>query len=67
MTEIILYSTGCPKCKVLKAKLDSKHIPYVENNSLDDMEKLDVMSVPMLSVDGVMYDFSEGVKWVNNK
>ena len=25
---VILYSTGCPKCQVLKSKLDSKNISY---------------------------------------
>ena len=35
--KITLYSTGCPKCKVLEAKLNNKHIyskleNYVLNN-----------------------------------
>ena len=59
---VILYSTGCPKCKVLKIKLDELKIEYTENNSVEDMEKLGIMSVPVLSIDGKMYDFLEAVK-----
>lgn len=36
---ITLYSTGCPKCKVLKKKLEEKGIKYTENNSVDAPSK----------------------------
>ena len=29
--DVVLYSTGCPKCKVLKKKLDAKDIKYTLN------------------------------------
>ena len=28
MESIILYSNGCPKCKVLKSKLENKKIEF---------------------------------------
>ena len=37
MAEAILYSTGCPKCKVLKQKMDAVGFTYQENNSVDEM------------------------------
>lgn len=40
--EIILYTTGCPACAVLKKKLDSKKIIYTENNSETEMEALGI-------------------------
>ena len=40
--KIILYSTGCPKCEVLKKKLKTKNIEYVENNNVEDMESLGI-------------------------
>lgn len=64
---IVLYSTGCPKCKVLKQKLDSKAIAYTENNSADEMLGLGITQVPVLSVDGVLLQFTDAVSWANNQ
>ena len=64
--EIILYSTGCPKCNILTKKLDEKHLDY---KTIDD-EKLmlekGLIEVPWLEVDGNMMNFPTAVKWVNN-
>lgn len=62
---IVLYSTGCPKCKVLKQKLDSKPIQYTENNSVDEMLALGITQAPVLSVDGKLLPFVEANEWVN--
>lgn len=63
----MLYSTGCPRCNVLKKKLAEKDIDYTENNSVDEMVSMGIMEVPVLSVDGKLLDFSEAVKWVNDR
>lgn len=63
---VILYSTGCPKCKVLKGKLEEKNIEFVENNSVEDMIGLGITQVPVLSVNGSLFDFKQAVNWVNN-
>ena len=63
---IILYSTGCPKCNVLKEKLTNKNIKYSEVNSKDEMIALGIDEIPVLSVDGNMMNFKESVDWVNN-
>lgn len=64
--EIILYSTGCPKCNILTKKLDEKHL---DCKTIDD-EKLmlekGLTEVPWLEVDGNMMNFPTAVKWVNN-
>ena len=62
---IILYSTGCPKCKVLKRKLEEKGIEFVENNSVEEMTELGITQVPVLSVCGALLDFKKAVTWVN--
>ena len=62
---IILYSTGCPKCKVLKGKLEEKGIEFVENNSVEEMTELGITQVPVLSVCGALLDFKKAVTWVN--
>ena len=60
----ILYSTGCPRCKILKKKLSEMGVEYVENNNVDEMLALGFNDVPMLSVDGKLMNFSEAVKWL---
>jgi glutaredoxin len=63
--DIILYSTGCPKCKILKKKLEDKNIDYVENDDIETMISLGIEQVPVLSVDNKLFQFAEAVKWVN--
>ncbi len=63
--DIILYSTGCPKCKILKKKLEDKNIDYVENDDIETMISLGIEQVPVLSVDNKLFHFAEAVKWVN--
>lgn len=65
--EIILYSTGCPRCNVIRKKLDAKNISYVVNNSVEDMESLGIANVPVLQVDGELLDFLHANQWINTK
>ena len=67
MQSIILYSTGCPRCDVLKDKLDTKAISYSINNSVDEMTELRISEVPILSVNGQLLKFKEAVDWVNKQ
>lgn len=62
---LILYSTNCPKCNVLKKKLDSKSIQYIENHSVEEMLALGITQAPVLSVDGELLDFPRANEWVN--
>lgn len=64
--QIILYSTGCPKCNILKKKLKDKCIYFTEDNSVEKMLSLGIVQVPVLCVDGKMLDFTNAVKWVNS-
>lgn len=63
--ELILYSTGCPKCRVLKKKLMDKGLAFEENTSIDDMERLGFTELPILCIDGNAYEFPAAVQWVN--
>jgi len=61
---VVLYSTGCPKCNVLKKKLDMAEIKYDICDDVDVMEQKGFMSAPMLEVDDVTMDFGLAVKWI---
>ena len=62
---IILYSTGCPKCKVLKSKLMDKNIEFVEKTSVEEMTGLGITQVPVLMVNGELLEFKRAIDWVN--
>jgi hypothetical protein len=66
MDEIIFYSTGCTRCSVLKRKLDSKNIVYIEKNDVDEMLSLGIKSAPTLKINEDLLKFEEAIKWVNN-
>ena len=58
---ITFYSTDCPRCKVLKQRLDSEHLPYTIVRDVQTMQALGIQSVPVLEVAGKMYSFSEAI------
>lgn len=62
---LTLFSNNCPRCKVLKKKLDEKGIDYKENTNVDDMIARGITTVPMLEVDQTLLDFSGAIRWVN--
>ena len=67
MSNIILYSNGCPKCTVLKKKLLEQNINFVENNNVEEMVNLNFVNIPILDVDGKMMEFKEAVDWIKEQ
>lgn len=64
---IVLYSTHCPKCKVLEMKLKQKNLFYTEIDDVDTMLNKGIKTAPYLEVDDKLMDFNTAVKWVNNQ
>lgn len=64
---ITLFTTGCPKCNVLKQKLDDKGVSYTVNTSKEQMESLGIKQVPVLKVDEEILTFVEANEWVNQQ
>lgn len=62
-----LFSTGCPKCTILKKKLAQKDIEYTEVNDIQQMLDMGLQSVPWLEVDGHMMNFEQANKWINEQ
>lgn len=65
MTELILYSTGCPRCKQLEKKLKEKGIEYTEVTDVDKMIEIGLVEVPVLEVNGEKLDYQRALHWVN--
>ncbi len=66
---ITIYTTEtCPKCKILKKKLDSKNIEYKEVNDVEVLKSLDIYEVPILELDNQDYlEFNQANEWVNQQ
>lgn len=65
--KVILYSTHCPKCSVLAAKLKQKNIPFEERTDITEMKSLGLQSAPALMVNDRLMNFSTAIKWVNEQ
>lgn len=66
MKEVTLYSTGCPRCKMLTMQLNNKKVEY---NLVDDQGEIasrGIQTIPVLEVDGRLMKFPEALNWVNN-
>ena len=64
---VVLYSTNCPRCKVLKAKMDQAGIDYTEVTDIDVMTEKGFIEAPMLELDGKLMNFSQGLVWIKGE
>lgn len=62
---VTMYSTGCPRCLILKKKLEEKGIEFEINDSIEKMLSLGISEVPYLDTGTELLDFRDAVKWVN--
>lgn len=63
---MILFTTPtCPKCKVVKMKLEKAGIPYTVNENVADAEALGIRSVPQALLEsGAMLDFTAIIAYI---
>lgn len=62
---VTLYSSGCPKCRVLKQKLEKKSIPYEYVEDTQAMIDKGFKSAPQLEIDDEYYDFNAARKLID--
>jgi len=62
---MILYSNNCPKCMILKKKLEQKDILYDTSDDFDILLKNNFQTLPVLGVDGKLLPFTEAVEYIN--
>lgn len=63
---ITLYSTNCPRCKVLEAKLAQKDIQYTLCTDVSIMQSKGFTEAPVLEVDDKILSFAEAIRFVND-
>lgn len=67
MGKVILYEHGCPKCKILRMKLDQKGIVYDTVNDIEAMKAKGFQEAPKLEIDGIVYGFKEAIDWLRGQ
>jgi len=60
----VLYSTGCPKCNVLKRKLAESNVEYSEVTDVQTILGKGIETVPVFETEGKLMDFSQTIKWL---
>lgn len=65
--KVTLFSTNCPKCNVLDAKLKQAGIEYDVVTDENVMIEKGFSSAPMLEVDGEEMGFMEALKWISER
>lgn len=66
MNDIILFSNGCPRCKILKQKLDDKQIKYTISDDFDEVMDQGLQTAPVLKVNNKYYQFGDAVKLIGD-
>ena len=59
---ITLYSTGCPKCELLKRRLEKDGIAFDVSDDIDKLIEMGFMNAPILQVNDNYYEFSDAMK-----
>lgn len=65
--KVTLFSTNCPRCKVLAAKLEEKGIEFKISDDVEEMIRRGFMSAPVLDVDGRSMNFTDAINWVEGR
>lgn len=64
---IKMLTTHCPRCTVLKKKLDAKNIQYEEITDEKVIDSYGIDFVPALVLDeDTILDYNASVMWVNS-
>lgn len=64
----ILYSTNCPKCRVLEKKLTEANIDFIVNNNVEEMLSKGFETAPILLLEnGTFLDFSKANNWIKEQ
>lgn len=67
MDKIILYSTNCPKCKVIEKKLNAKGLEYEVSNDIEFLITKGFKQAPVLQVGYQYMPFAEANKWIGEQ
>lgn len=65
---VTIYTTeNCPRCKMLKTKMDMKGIKYKEEKDIDPLIEMGFLTAPVLKMEDGRYitSLAEANDWIN--
>ncbi len=65
MEEIVYFGNGCPKCEILKKKLEDKEVNY-KVGELQEIINAGFRNVPVLKINNEYLDFAKAINYINN-
>lgn len=63
--KVKLYTTHCPKCKILEERLNEKKIKFDIIDNVEELQKMNFKTVPNLDIDGKIYNYLDAIKYLN--
>ena len=63
---ITLYTTGCPRCKVLETKLNQTGLKFGVVNDPKKIIEMGFVTAPVMTVDGKPFGFKEAINYLND-
>ena len=64
---VVLYTTNCPKCRILKQKLEESGVDFQTIDDIESMTKRGMTTSPMLGVDDELFGFSQALIWMEER
>jgi len=64
---IILYSNDCPKCRILKSRLDNKNIQYELCSDVNIMISKGFNLMPVLEVEEKNMNYLDAINWIKER
>lgn len=64
---LTLFSTECPKCRVLEHKLNQNKIAFEKSSDIQEIMDKGFMSAPVLKLGDDYMDFVTAVTWLNEQ
>lgn len=62
---ITLFSSNCPKCKILEKQLNGANIPFEINSDLKEVMDKGYRSLPILKLEiGEYLEFNDAIKYI---
>ena len=64
---VTLFSTNCPKCRVLEQKLNQKNIAFDISDNIQEVIDQGFMSAPVLKIGDDYMDFTTAIAWLKEQ
>lgn len=67
MKKITVFSTDCPRCKVLCSKLEESGIQFeIEKENFDELIEHNLQTAPVLKYKNEYYQFGEAINLIQS-